>query len=463
MKIKTGLAVVGAMLTSCPLWADDWGTAWNDPSVIGLDNLTIESNQSWNGQASPGTRGAATELFDNVSDSNNCYLHDVKAGGDPGWVKFTVNDGCCDGKDIILKRYQFTTTQGKPKTEYRFPSGWSIYGCPSADLTPADKDKMTLLHSVTVNGLTSPETMATSPFDLSNNTQSFRTYFVEFRHTKDNLLFLDEMYLYGEIKDHDAGTIVYQLPLETKFVVDGKPRAVTVTPIEPADALVEYALSADGPWSDEPIAVTDAGIYEIFYRLSAEGRTPASGSLTMTLSDDIVAAVRLAEGADGKAYATARATTNEQGRGEFFGTPGNLFAERTDVRSLLRADPVVYYSISGEFCPGNRIVVTGLCFRVNSAMDLFTTARLPHAFRLSGRNADDEPWQILGESASISWDEEMHFDAETGIWTQELPLTNRRNSYRQYRFDNWSDSDTQLEQIGLRGMILPPGFLILVR
>jgi len=293
--------------------------------------------------------------------------------------------------------------------------------------------------------------------------QSFRTYFIVFEHTTDNLLYLDEMYLYGEIKEHMADVIYYQLPTETRFFVDGTPRALVVTPTDPADALVEYATDAEGPWTTTPIARTAAGVYTIHYRLSAPERTTATGSMTLTLTDDIVAAVRMAEAKDSKAYATAFWTTNALGGGEFFGSAANLFADKTDVRSLLRADPIVYYAISNTFRANCRFVVTGVCFRVNSALEFFSLGRLPGGFRVSGRNADGESWQPVGEVTSITWDESTHYDDATKIWTQEFPMSNRRQGYRQYRFDNWTTYDTQLESIALRGHIDPLGMVILVR
>lgn len=67
-------------------------------------------------------------------------------------------------------------------------------------------------------------------------------------------------------------------------VYDAAEHGITVTPSDPADAVVSYAESADGSYSDTPITLTEVGTKTVYFKITAPGYDEAAGSASITIT-----------------------------------------------------------------------------------------------------------------------------------------------------------------------------------
>ena len=416
-----------------------WGEAWNSSSVVGAKNMTFDSNQFWNNHVTEGSRGSAYMLFNNDSSTTGDYLHMVLKAM-PAWIRLTVADTCQEGKDLVLKKYRLENGSAK-----RAPTMWRIYGAYDTTVTPDDMDKLFLLSEKKVEGAMSAEV------DISANAMPFRTYLICFdANGGDSLIQVTELYLFGEIKDH-VDEILYTTSGPFAGLYDGYSHGLSVNPTYPNGAVAEY--SADGViWSPESPFYREVGEYVIYYRVKASGYETKTGQVAISILEpprenlDIVATVKAAD----KSYFSAAQSSTSGGVPA--GGVSAIFNQEVTTRVIVRGNPTIDVVISDAYRPGDEIVVTNFRFVANSALDSFTTQKLLKSITISGRNSEEEEWTEIYSASSHEWLASRDFNAATGLWAKSL-IPERKVSYRQYRFSNWTGSDIQADEFCLLGTI----------
>ena len=397
------VAISVALCAALSSFGGDWGDSWN--KAIPNSKKTVTSTAKWGGKViEPWARGHGTQLFNNADNtSGGDFICDK--GLLPCWVKLVISDDYEEGKDLVLKAYQM-----KGGSATRMPNAWKIYGATSADAEFEPENLVLISEQANVSGVTSLDV------DCSDNSASFRTYFFYFeKNNGDSLLLIPELYLYGEIKEHEE-VILYSATTPYAGLYDGYAHTVTVDPYYPAEGVtVEY--STDGEtWGATAPSYKDIGEYEIFYRLTAGGFPTVEKSVTISIGEppqknlDITAVVRAAEKASGETYHQTTTANAFSGQAEFTDGINNQrigwSGASADGRNTLT------YEIAEAYRPGDAVVVTGLTFVTGVNVDHAATDSM-RAWKFEGWDEETGDWRVLVSKTADEWQPWADADIDT--------------------------------------------------
>ena len=139
----------------------------------------------------------------------------------------------------------------------------------------------------------------------------------------------------AEVMEEDAGDLFVTYTAEGwEGTYDGQPHGISVTPLEPADAKMQYALAKEGPYRDAPYTFTNVNetATDVWFRLDAEGYAAVTNSAKVKISP---CSIKLTSGSQSWPYdgaAHSNITVGVEGAfaaGE--GVKTNNFATITDV------------------------------------------------------------------------------------------------------------------------------------
>ena len=440
-----GAVVFAAGASMASVSDDTWGAAWNTSSVVGLSNMTIDSNQKWGtSHTADNARGAATELFDDADNTNNDLLHTMSTG--TLWVKMTIADTCQEGKDFVLKKYSISADSAN-----RAPKKWAIYGATDSSAEWGGAGLVLIDSRDNVAGTTSAE------YDCSDNAGAYRTYFFVFESNNgDGLLQITELYLFGQIKDHEE-VIVYSVSGDYNGYYNGYEHALMIDVSYPADGwAVEYSIDYVN-WSAVPPFCKEVGDYVIYYRITASGFPTVNGSKTIYITEppqenvDITATVRDAETADGTGYhdvTTANAGWASGGSAEWF-VDGDTsqrayWANNNDNNTLT-------YEIYDDYRPGDEITVKGLTF-INKKVQSGDTSM--GGMKFEYWDVSSGSWVTLCEVSSTDWPAwcDDDYDSDNSYYSRSYSLSDNTVVARKYRLT--MPSRTFLSELVLTGDIM---------
>lgn len=438
---------------------ETWGEAWNTSSVIGLGNMTIDSNQNWSGNhTADGVRGSATMLFNNTSTTSADLLHTMSKG--TLWVKMTIKESCHEGNDIVLKKYRIDAGSNA-----RAPKTWAIYGAADESAQWGDSSLVLIDSRLNVSGTTSAD------YDCSSNVMSFRTYFfVVEANNGDGLLQICEWYLFGEIKEHEE-RILYSVSSPYSGHYDGYPHGIYVTATYPETG-VSVVYSTDGmTWGETAPVFKKVGEHTVHYRLSAEGFPTVEKTATISIQDppqkdvDIVTTVRNAEKASGETLHTIEATEHFFNAGCTYasGSPENFIdgfvkgGSEQQKGGWVNGRGSLTYEVADTYRPGDSVVARGVSFACGKSAALDgATLRMPRNWKLEAYDASTLQWVELVSFSNNAYPEWTDGDVITreGIdcYYRETLFENE-TAYRKYRLTILSGR-THIAEIGLLGDIV---------
>ena len=435
------LAALSAQAKEDPVW----GEAWN--SKIGKANFTVTAS-SCHSSTLP------INLFDN--NEGNRYLTLSGAQYFPADVTLVINDTYEPEKpDLVLKKYVIYVNKGDGTA--RFPRDWQIFGSNDGGATWDDVP----IDSRTMVTIDSYADSLYFEVDVSGNVIPYRSYRFHFlRDNGANFLEAKEIYLFGEIKEHE-NKILYTAKA-FNGIYDGYEHGAEVAPITPNTTVQYSRTGADGSWGDTSPVFKDVGEHTIFLKLTAEGYPDALDSVKVVIEEpprenlNITAEVRLAGGREGEPT-KYREVAKSGAVGGFGDKDADVFVDGIDNQRAGWANSgtgVYDYTILDTYRPGDAVVATAVLFAVGTNNKGDGLNNFPRTFSLYGWNGE------LNDGAG-GWELIAAFDDETNpAWTdaelsgsayyRTVPFANRK-AYRKYEFQ--FKSRVQMSEISLIGSI----------
>ena len=285
------------------------------------------------------------------------------------------------------------------------------------------------------------KTVKLAEFDVSGITRPSDTY--RLSYSGDIVFQGTEIQFWGE----ESSQIV-ALPQDSECPYDGTghlPGYELLLPRQADGVTVQYALAAEGPWSDEPPACVEVGRYTVFFKLSKAGWQDEIVSAKLTITDgfDITKRVRAA-GGEGISYAVTGSVkySDAMAAGKAF----NGIITANDSDRWFSADANTSGNCTWEILDG---CTDSAQFVVKSVHVLATSpGRAPVDWKLEGIDADDAATVLTDiKGAQKTTDAEVEGKKVILI---EIPVAERTIPYRKYRL-SFSGNPLQATEIQFWG------------
>ena len=285
------------------------------------------------------------------------------------------------------------------------------------------------------------KTVKLAEFDVSGITRPSDTYRLSY---SGNRVFQGtEIQFWGE----ESSQIV-ALPQDSECPYDGKghlPGYELLLPRQADGVTVQYALAAEGPWSDEPPACIEVGSYTVFFKLSKAGWQDdiVSAKLTITEGFDITKRVRAA-GGEGVSYAVEGSVKYSDAMAVDKAFNGIITANDSD--RWFSADANTSGNCTWEILDG---CTDSAQFVVKSVHVLATSpGRAPVNWKLEGIDADDSA-TVLTDVTGAQKTTDAEVEGKKVILI-EIPVAERTIPYRKYRL-SFSGNPLQATEIQFWG------------